>query len=79
MDQQLREELHTLVDSADARVFLARAIRETAPEQDSKGGWWATNEIGKTLYYVIGVGPEDVEVENGIRLALGHPVESLRK
>lgn len=74
MTEEAIEVVNRLMRAPNSRVELMRAAKEVEPVNG-----WARSEAGKTLYVVIAVGPEDAEVENSIRAALGHDVMSFKK
>jgi len=67
-----------LLDQEDVTVHFNRSVFEMGIEENERGRHWLQTRVG-SLYIVICCGGEEVSVINGIRAALGHPMETFGK
>jgi|RhiMethySRZTD1v2_1073278.scaffolds.fasta_scaffold06375_15 hypothetical protein len=79
MDHRTKEIVNRMMNHPEARVWMARAVKEGDPQPDNEGKMWATYRVGETLYIVLAIGPVDPQVENIMRAALGHDTMSFVK
>ena len=68
-----KEIISRALDRDDSNLAIYRSLHDLPPEDG-----WANHRTG-SMYILIRVGPEEVDIENRIRAALGHPPETFRK
>jgi hypothetical protein len=71
ISKEVRELILKTLDHPEAELIVSRSVHELPPMELSDGKLWANYRLG-SLYWMIRVGPKEVEIENSIRAILKH-------